>query len=62
MMENIKQEQKYKKWKKLIDNKSGIKTFSEQSFEIEKLINFVVLLDEIEQENIKLKIQGNENK
>lgn len=62
MMENIKQEQKYKKWKKLIDSKSGIKTFSEQSFEIKKLINFVVLLDEMEQENIKLKIQGNENK
>ncbi len=62
MMENIKKEQKYKKWKKLIDSKSGIKTFSEQSFEIEKLINFVVLLDEIEQENIKLKLQGNENK
>lgn len=56
-MENINKEQKYKKWKKLIENKSAIKTSSEQSFEIEKLINFVVLLDEIEQENIKLKLQ-----
>jgi len=62
MMKNVNKEQKYKKWKKLIDSKSGIKAFSEQSFEIEKLINFVVLLDEIEQENIKLKLQGNENK
>lgn len=62
MMENIKKEQKYKKWKKLIENKSAIKTSSEQSFEIEKLINFVVLLDEIEQENIKLRLQLNENK
>lgn len=62
MMENIKKEQKYKKWKKLIGNKSAIKTSSEQAFEIEKLINFVVLLDEIEQENIKLKLQVNENK
>lgn len=62
MMENINKVHKYKKWKKLIDSKSGIKTSSEQSFEIEKLINFVVLLDEIEQENIKLKLQGNENK
>lgn len=57
MMENIKKEKKYKKLKKLIDSKSGIKAFSEQSFEIERLINFVVLLDEIEQENIKLKLQ-----
>lgn len=62
MMENIKKEKKYKKLKKLIDSKSGIKAFSEQSFEIERLINFVVLLDEIEQENIKLKMQKNENK
>lgn len=61
-MKNIKQEQKYKKWKKLIGSKSGIKTVCEQSFEIEKLIDFVVFLDEIEQENIKLKLQGNENK
>jgi len=62
MMESIKKGQKYKKWKELIETKSGIKTFSKQSFEIEKLINFVVLLDEIEQENIKLNIQRNENK
>jgi len=62
MMGNIKKETKYKKWKKLIKSKSGIKQSSEQSFEIEKLINFVVLLNEIEQENIKLKLQGNENK
>jgi len=62
MMENIKKEQKYKKWKELIGNKSATKTSSEQAFDIEKLINFVVLLDEIEQENIKLKLQGNENK
>lgn len=62
MIEDINKEQKYKKWKKLIGSKSGIKMFSEQSFDIEKVINFVVLLNEIEQENIKLKLQDNENK
>ena len=61
-MKENKPHTKYKKWKKLIEEKSAIKTSSEQSFEIEKLINFVVLLDEIEQENIKLKLQGNEDK
>lgn len=60
-MKENKPHTKYKKWKKLIKSKSGIKTFSEQSFEIEKLINFIVLLEEIEQENIKLKLQENEN-
>jgi hypothetical protein len=61
-MKENKPHTKYKKWRKLIEGKSAIKTSSEQSFEIEKLINFVVLLDEIEQENIKLKLQENENK
>lgn len=61
-MKENKPHTKYNKWKKLIKSKSGIKQSSEQSFEIEKLINFVVLLNEIEQENIKLKLQGNENK
>jgi hypothetical protein len=61
-MKENKPHTKYKKWKKLIKSKSGIRASSKQSFEIEKLINFVVLLNEIEQENIKLKLQSNENK
>lgn len=54
--------QKYKKLKHLIKTKAGLNVEGELDFEIDKLINFVVLLDEIEQENIKLKIQKNENK
>jgi hypothetical protein len=54
--------QKYRHLKHLLKEKAGLKAESEQMFAIEKLISFVVLLDEIEQENIKLKQQGNGNK
>ena len=54
--------QKYKELKHLFKTKAGLNVKGEQDFAIDKLINFVVLLDEIEQENIKLKMQKNENK
>lgn len=54
-MKGTKSQTKYKKIKKFLKYKVGIKDPVKQAFEIDKLIRFVVLLNEMETENNKLK-------
>lgn len=52
---------KYPQWSELLQHTPNVKSEVEKIFEIEQFINFVVLLNEIEEENIKCKEQQNEN-
>lgn len=54
-MKAVKPQTKYKKIRKFLKEKVGLKDPVKQDFEIDKLIRFVVLLNEMETENNKLK-------
>jgi len=53
-MEALGTELKHSKWKKLIQVRLGITETDKVGFELDKLIKFVGLLEEVEEENLKL--------